>query len=96
MISVYWVMGLMTGSLVTLERRTDLLRRKTEENLQREVLVSGLGVLEAALKSRDEYTGAHGDAVAALAASMALDLGLSEDRVELVRLAGLVHDLGSR
>ena len=94
MIAVYWVMGLMAGLLITLERRADSLRRKAEERLQREVLVSGLAALEAALKSRDEYTGAHGEAVAALASSIARELGLSEDRVELVRLAGLVHDLG--
>ncbi|MFV1978148.1 MAG: HD-GYP domain-containing protein [Myxococcota bacterium] len=94
MIAVYWVTGLMTGVLITLERRADSLRREAEERLQREVLVSGLGALEAALKSRDEYTGTHGEAVAVLAASVARELRLSEDRVELVHLAGLVHDLG--
>lgn len=94
MLGVFWVLGLSTGVLVAFERRSERLRRELRERMQREILVNGLNGLEAALKSRDEYTGEHGEAVSALGRDMAQVMGLAPERVELVRLAGLVHDLG--
>ena len=50
--------------------------------------------LARAVDSRDAYTGSHSERVAALSASIAEQLGLPRDEVELVRLAGSLHDLG--
>ena len=94
MIGVYWVGAVVTGGLVDLERRAVRMRRRAEMHTQREVLIHGLAGLEAALKSRDEYEAAHGDTVSALAVDMARELRLPQASAELVRLAGLVHDLG--
>jgi len=94
MLGAFWVLGVTAGVLIDLKQRAHRLHREAEERTQREVLVYGLGALEAALKSRDENTHEHGEAVAALAADMADMLGLPPGRRELVRLAGRVHDLG--
>ncbi len=50
--------------------------------------------LARAVDSRDAYSGSHSDRVSALAASVAAQLGLQDDHVELIRLAAAVHDLG--
>src|SRR5205085_2925936 len=50
--------------------------------------------LARAVDSRDVYTGSHSERVAAIAGAIAEQLGLSSAEVELVRLAGGLHDLG--
>jgi diguanylate cyclase (GGDEF)-like protein len=50
--------------------------------------------LARAVDSRDAYTGSHSDRVASLSAQIAERLGLSNEEVELTRLAGSLHDLG--
>jgi len=44
--------------------------------------------------TRDTYTGRHSQSVAVMSAAIAEKLGLDEETVEQVRLAGLLHDLG--
>lgn len=50
--------------------------------------------LAHAVDARDTYTGSHSHAVGELAAAMATRMGLDPDDIELVRLAGRLHDLG--
>ncbi len=50
--------------------------------------------LARAVDARDTYTGAHSERVAELAARIATRLELDDDQVELIRLAGSLHDLG--
>lgn len=57
----------------------------------------GFGFIDASLEELricDEYTFKHSVDVAVLASSLARSKGWSEDRVHMVALAGLVHDLG--
>ena len=46
------------------------------------------------MDARDAYTGRHSYVVGELAAVVAQQLGLEPEEVELVRLAGSLHDLG--
>jgi len=90
--------GEVTGLLAAL---LDVTRRKrAEEELQRslEKLQSAFeGVVQAmgmAMEMKDLYTSGHQQRVAHLACALAEELGLSEHRVEGLRVAGLLHDLG--
>jgi len=46
------------------------------------------------LQRRDPYTAGHQERVAELACAIAREMGLSEDRIEGIRMAGLLHDIG--
>ena len=50
--------------------------------------------LMSALERRDAYTAAHSRRVASYAAHLARRLGQGEEMADLVRLGGLVHDIG--
>jgi diguanylate cyclase (GGDEF)-like protein/putative nucleotidyltransferase with HDIG domain len=50
--------------------------------------------LAKAVDARDTYTGEHSECVAELAARIAVRVGLDTEHVELIRLAGRLHDLG--
>ncbi len=58
------------------------------------LLQGSVAKLAWAIRSVDHYLAAHSEAVARLAEQIARQLGLSDSRVEGVRLAGLFHDVG--
>jgi HD-GYP domain-containing protein (c-di-GMP phosphodiesterase class II) len=50
--------------------------------------------LAHAVDARDAYTGSHSYVVGELAARVAIRMGLEHEEIELLRLAGSLHDLG--
>jgi len=75
-------------------------RQEAEEKLQEtlERLKRAVGTtiqaLESALESRDPYTAGHQSRVARLACAIAVEMGLSQDKIEGINMAGIVHDIG--
>ena len=53
-----------------------------------------VGALAATLEIRDPYTAGHQRRVSELACAIAQEMGLAEERIEALRLAALVHDIG--
>lgn len=58
------------------------------------VTVATLEALVNALEAKDHYLAGHSSRVSALAATIASELGLPDDEVETIRVAGRLHDLG--
>ncbi len=71
--------------------RTEHTRRA---QLSNEGFLGSVLALAAAMDARDPSTHAHSTTVALYAAEIAARLGLNGDRVEEVRIAGLLHDIG--
>lgn len=90
MIVVYWVIGTVAGMLVNVEHKERERRLKAE----REIIIESIAGLSNALRFRDEYTRRHSEHVSRLAVQIGERLGLSPERLDIVRLAGLVHDIG--
>jgi putative nucleotidyltransferase with HDIG domain len=53
-----------------------------------------VGSLVTAIEAKDSYTKGHSERVARYAESVARELGWSEDRVQTIRYAALLHDVG--
>ena len=68
--------------------------RRIAAQIDRRSRLAAASCLAEALEARDAYTGDHSQAVAHLAFRLALQLDLSSEDAELLRLAGRVHDLG--
>lgn len=68
-------------------------RRRAQESLRR-AMESAIQSLASALELRDQYTAGHQRRVAQLAAGIGRQLGLEEERIHGLYLAGVVHDIG--
>jgi diguanylate cyclase (GGDEF)-like protein/putative nucleotidyltransferase with HDIG domain len=69
------------------------LRRLAQERDRRARFLAAAG-LARAVDARDAYTGEHSAEVGELAARIAARMGLEVEEVELLRLAGSLHDVG--
>ncbi|WP_428388257.1 HD-GYP domain-containing protein [Mucisphaera sp.] len=61
---------------------------------QERMFLGTLRALTASIDAKDPYTRGHSQRVALLAQQTAQAVGLSEEEIERVRIAGLVHDVG--
>jgi putative nucleotidyltransferase with HDIG domain len=75
-------------------------RRQTQEELQRtsdalrKMLGGTIQAIAATVETRDPYTAGHQRQVADLARAIATEMGLSKERIEGIRMAAVIHDIG--
>ncbi len=79
----------------------DITQRKiTEEKLNesyqklRKTLNDIINTLASIIETRDPYTSGHQKRVASLATSIAREMGLDNDKIECIKIASLIHDIG--
>lgn len=84
--------------IVALHTRTERIRAESEVkkslNKLRKALGAIIQVLEQTVEIRDPYTAGHQRRVADLACTVAEEMGLSDDRIDGIRIAGIIHDIG--
>jgi PAS domain S-box-containing protein len=75
-------------------------RRQAEEQLKhtleslRKAFGTTIQVMVSAVESRDPYTAGHQIRSTDLARAIAKEMGLSHDRIDGIRMAGSIHDIG--
>ncbi|MDD5343894.1 MAG: HD domain-containing protein, partial [Smithella sp.] len=74
-------------------RRSEMELKRSMEKLQL-AMSSTIDAISMIVESRDPYTAGHQRRVAKLAVAIARELGLAEERVDLIRMGGLIHDIG--
>ena len=71
-----------------------LLAERERLDSERTLLLAGITSLVSALEARDAYTKGHSESVARILAGMAGLAGASQEQVELLNIAGRLHDIG--
>lgn len=74
-------------------RQAELDRLSALERIK-DTLVGAIGAISATSEVRDPYTAGHQRRVAELAAAIGTEMGLDGDRLDGIRLGGLIHDIG--
>jgi PAS domain S-box-containing protein len=78
---------------ITRQKRADEELRQTLGRL-RKAIGATIQVLVSAIETRDPYTAGHQLRSADLARAIATEMGLSQDTIEAIRMAGPIHDIG--
>ncbi len=90
--------GEKSGSVIILRDDTERVRSETklkESYLQIKKSISGvIQAMAQTLETRDPYTAGHQRKVADIARAIATEMGLPEQQVEGIFMAGTIHDLG--
>jgi diguanylate cyclase (GGDEF)-like protein/putative nucleotidyltransferase with HDIG domain len=94
--TLYW--GKLNGKAsITCYDREVVKVLSADERLQvmeRNARLRAVLALARALDARDAYTARHSENVSRYSVAIAHELGWSPDRIELLRVAGLLHDVG--
>jgi putative nucleotidyltransferase with HDIG domain len=78
---------------ITARKLAEMELQKTLERLRKSIAVT-IQVMVSAIEVRDPYTAGHQMRVADLARSIATEMGLNKDKIEGIRMAGSIHDIG--
>jgi len=90
--------GAIRGTTLVLHDITE--RREAEQALQRSLsqlktaLEETVNALAVTSEKRDPYTAGHQQRVSQLACALARGLGLTDERIEGIRVSAILHDLG--
>jgi PAS domain S-box-containing protein len=78
---------------VTERKRAEEELKQTLESLRKAVGAT-IQVMVSAIEMRDPYTSGHQLRAANLACAIATEMGLPQDKIEGIRMAGSIHDIG--
>jgi PAS domain S-box-containing protein len=89
--NILYFEGLMED--ITIRKNAEEQLHQTLDRLTKAVTTT-IQVLVSAVESRDPYTAGHQLRVADLARTIATEMGLPPDKIEGIRMAGSIHDIG--
>jgi diguanylate cyclase (GGDEF)-like protein len=94
--AMYWAKssGRNRSYVYTSERDFALSPEEAADRVEKEGLVNTVHALAKAVDAKDGYTHSHSHRVARYAAALAEAMGLDEERIEKIRTAGVLHDVG--
>jgi PAS domain S-box-containing protein len=78
---------------ITIRKHAEEQLHQTLDRLSKAVGTT-IQVLVSALESRDPYTSGHQSRTANLACVIATEMGLAQEKIEGIRMAGIIHDIG--
>ena len=78
----------------TQELKEDIIKRKQAEEKLKKTMNATIETMSKIIEAKDPYTAGHQRRVSQLATAIAKELHLSQDKVEGIRIASLIHDIG--
>jgi putative two-component system response regulator len=88
-------MGELNAKILRIVREKNILCQLQQTLMRvKELLENTVGALASTLEKRDPYTAGHQQRVGHLACAIAQEIGLPVERIEGLRLAAFVHDIG--
>ncbi|MEA1939639.1 MAG: PAS domain S-box protein, partial [Candidatus Caldatribacteriota bacterium] len=72
----------------------DITKRKQAEERLKKTMDATLSTIYKIVEVKDPYTAGHQKRVSQLATAIAKELNLSQDKIEGIRIASLIHDIG--
>jgi len=88
-------MGELLAKILRIQREKKIINQLRQTLIKvKQLFHNTVGALASTLEKRDPYTAGHQHRVSKLAGAIAQEMGLAEERIEVLQLAALVHDIG--
>lgn len=78
---------------ITVQRKSEQELKQTYQRLKK-TMDATIDTMSKIIEAKDPYTSGHQHRVCQLAVPLARELGLAKDKIEGVRIASLIHDIG--
>ena len=78
---------------ITVQRKSEQELQQTHQRLKK-TTDAAIDTMSKIIEAKDPYTSGHQRRVCQLAVPLAQELGLSQDKIEGIRVASLIHDIG--
>ena len=78
---------------ITVQRKSEQKLQQTYQRLKK-TMDATIDTMSKIIEAKDPYTSGHQHRVCQLAVSLAQELGFAEDKIERIRIASLIHDIG--
>ena len=98
---IFMKIGMIPNTKKSVASLTDITERKlAEEQLQqsyqrtKRAMDATIETMSKIIEAKDPYTAGHQQRVSQLATAIAKELNFSEDKIEGIRIASLIHDIG--
>jgi diguanylate cyclase (GGDEF)-like protein/putative nucleotidyltransferase with HDIG domain len=94
--ALYWgkASGRGNATVYSPEDPAEMSPRKSAEALRQRSLLATLQALAKAVDAKNRFTDGHSERVATYAVALARSLGFAEERLDAIRQAALLHDVG--
>ena len=84
----------MGGYLYSLHILEDITEKKMADEELHELFIGALTSLSAAIEAKSPWTKGHSERVTEYAVKIGKEMGFSEDDLDRLKIAGLLHDIG--
>jgi len=92
--NIWLKVGMIPGTKKSVASLTDITDRKTYEGKLKKSIEDVIYTIGKITETRDPYTSGHQLKVSQLATAIAQEMKLPPDKIEGIRIASLVHDIG--
>jgi PAS domain S-box-containing protein len=92
--NIWLNVGMIPGTKKSVASLTDITARKTYEGKLKKSIEDVIYTIGKITETRDPYTSGHQLKVSKLSTAIAQEMKLPQDKIEGIRIASLVHDIG--
>ena len=92
--NIFLKVGMIPGSKKSIVSLIDVTEHKQAEERLKKTMDAAIDTMSRIIEAKDPYTSGHQHRVCQLAVPLARELGLSPDKIEGIRIASLIHDIG--
>ena len=92
--NIFLKVGIMPGSKKSIASLIDITENKKSEERLKKTMDAAIGTMSKIVEAKDPYTSGHQHRVCQLAVRIAQEMKLPQNKIEGVRIASLIHDIG--
>jgi PAS domain S-box-containing protein len=92
--NMFLKVGIMPGSKKSIASLIDITENKKSEERLKKTMDATIDTMSKIIEAKDPYTSGHQHRVCQLAIRIAQEMNLPPDKIEGIRIASLIHDIG--